>query len=166
MNTIPATKELYTFEGKIDMKDENGEQIEASDLTLQQFLHKGAIIKNSERILALVTYTGVQSKLILNLGSYHFKMSRLEKKLNYVLVFNVLVMFLLATVLTLCNHSFNKAYFNEYTYIFESNEANPVTARELTFKVFFSFYLILNSYVPLDLVLCLEIAKMLYTPFM
>lgn len=35
----------------------------------------------------------------------------------------------------------------------------------MTTSSFFSFYLILNSYVPLDLIVVIEIAKMLCTPF-
>ena len=33
-------------------------------------------------------------------------------------------------------------------------------------EAFFSFYLILNSYIPLDLLLCIEVSKFLCTPFM
>ena len=33
-----------------------------------------------------------------------------------------------------------------------------------SFKAFFSFYLIVNSFVPLDLLVALEISKLVYTP--
>jgi magnesium-transporting ATPase (P-type) len=33
-------------------------------------------------------------------------------------------------------------------------------------KAFFSFYLIVNSFVPLDLLVALEISKLVYTPYM
>lgn len=37
-------------------------------LDINQFLHRGAFIKNSGKVLALVIHTGTDSKLIMNLG--------------------------------------------------------------------------------------------------
>ena len=46
----------------------------------------------------MVVYTGVESKLILNLGKYVFKMSSFEKILNKIMIVNLL----LAIVIALC----------------------------------------------------------------
>ena len=59
---IEPLKDLYTFEGqarirKTDESVDVGKQ-EAIRLDISQFLHRGAVLKNSERVLCLVVQTG------------------------------------------------------------------------------------------------------------
>ena len=46
----------------------------------------------------MVVYTGVQSKLILNLGKYVYKMSSFEKILNTIMVINLLLAITIALI--------------------------------------------------------------------
>lgn len=114
-------------------------------------------------MLALVTQTGVQTKVLMNLGTYKTKMSRLEKSLNLFLLCNVLLMLTLASTLTYRNYQFNKAHFEKHLYIFENS---PLSRIELTQAAGASFYLIMNQYVPMDLVIALELIKIVSTAFM
>ena len=43
------------------------------DIDLKQFVPRGAHVRNSEHLYLLVLYTGNDTKLILNQGSYRFK---------------------------------------------------------------------------------------------
>lgn len=43
------------------------------------------MIRNSGRILALVVYTGKDSKLVMNIGNYKFKRPRFERLLNIII---------------------------------------------------------------------------------
>jgi len=72
-------------------------------------------------------------------------------------------MLTMAASLALANYTFNMKHYNSYLYVFQKPE---FTEAGLAFRAFFSFYLILNSYVPLDLIIEIEIAKLIYTPFM
>lgn len=127
------------------------------------FLHRGAVLRNSGPIYALVTQTGTQTKIIMNQGRYKFKVSKIERFLNYFLLFNLVLMLIMGSGLTLGNYLFNQRIFDRYTYIFgENTELNSET---IATKAFFSFYLMLNQYVPLDLVISIEIAKLIATPF-
>lgn len=51
-------------------------------------------------MLAIVLYTGQQTKINLNQGKYHYKRSLMEKKLNLILVFNVVLLFVLITIMS------------------------------------------------------------------
>ena len=111
----------------------------------------------------MVTQTGSQTKIIMNQGSYKTKVSRIEKLFNVVLLVNVIIMLVFALALTIANYSFNQVSFDTHSYIFENSS---LTKEGTSGAVFFSFYLLLNSYVPLDLVIIVEISKMIYTYFM
>ena len=72
-------------------------------------------------------------------------------------------MLTMATSLALANYSFNLKNFASHQYLFEKSSLNE---GQTAFAAFFSFYLILNSYIPLDLILVIELAKLISTPFM
>lgn len=69
---------------------------------------------------------------------------------------------MMAGILALANYSFNERNRDNYTYIYELGPSNG----EISFSSFFSFYLILNSFIPLELPIVIEIAKFLTTMFM
>jgi magnesium-transporting ATPase (P-type) len=52
-------------------------------LGLSNFIPRGAIVCNCE-MLAIVVYTGKDSKIIMNQGHYSYKYSSIEKKLNRI----------------------------------------------------------------------------------
>ena len=71
-------KDLYTFEGqakiqKQDYSADNGGIVESVKIDVNQFLHSGAVLKNSQRVLCMVVQTGPQTKLSMNLTKYRIK---------------------------------------------------------------------------------------------
>lgn len=47
-------KDLYTFDGQAKIRmDENG-PVETVNFDITQFLHRGAVLKNSNKVLAMV----------------------------------------------------------------------------------------------------------------
>jgi len=87
-------------------------------------LHRGSFIENSEYVLAVVVHTGIQSKLIMNLGGYNFKRSRFEKVLNMILVGNLCLSLTCTTIGTLGCMIFNRANWHR-AYLFEGLENTP-----------------------------------------
>ena len=51
------------------------QQDKTNDLELKNFIPKGAVLKHSEEVYAVVLYTGMDTKLVLNQGKYKFKNS-------------------------------------------------------------------------------------------
>jgi len=100
----------------------------------------------------------------MNLGQYRFKKSRFETVLNYVLIFNLSLCVIFATAGAVMNFIWTADHIDTHMYIFQ--KMPPADGAFLTsFKAFFSFYLIVNSFVPLDLLVALELSKLLYTPY-
>lgn len=108
----------------------------------------------------MVTYSGIDSKLILNLGKYIYKMSSFEKILNRIMVINLLIAITIAIVTAIFAKVWNDNH-REHQYIFESYEDGGEY-----FILLFRIYLIVNSFVPLDLLAMLEISKLMFTPLM
>ena len=152
---------MYTFDGKLIVQSADGES-KSYPLDMNQFLHRGSFLENSGSVIALVIHTGVESKLIMNLGKYVFKRSRFERILNFVLVLNLLFAAVLAILGAFLNHWWYDNHFENHKYIFGEEEHNT----SASFKSFFSFYLIVNSFVPLDLLVAIELFKLFYTLYM
>ena len=104
--SAPAA-DLYTFRGSLTCPELDNFKM---DLDIKQFLHRGAILKNSEYIDAVVIYTGVQTKLVLNQGKYKFKISQLDRAINMTTLFNLVLMLLMAGFVTLMAYSFESKY--------------------------------------------------------
>lgn len=79
---------------------------------MNQFLHRGAMIKNSGSVYALVVYTGKQTKLLMNLGQYSFKQSNHDMRYNIINLFMFIAMLTLAGLLTLGNKMYNDRYYD------------------------------------------------------
>ena len=93
---------------------------------------------------------------------YRIKQSTLEHQTNMALICNLILMLIMATSLTIANSAFSTSNREKDVYLFE----DAPSSSEMAFKAFFSFYLILNSFIPLELPVVIEISKMLTTYFM
>ena len=67
---IEPVKDLYTFEGQakiwkqdcsVDSRKDSS--VDTVQIDINQFLHRGAVLKNSQKVLCMVVQTGPQTKL-------------------------------------------------------------------------------------------------------
>ena len=63
ISCIVPQKELYYFEGRLRASLPDDPEYRMN-LDLNQFLHRGSSIENSGHVIAMVVYTGVETKLI------------------------------------------------------------------------------------------------------
>lgn len=89
---------------------------------MQQFLHRGSVLENTENVLAFVLYTGAETKLIMNQGKYNFKRSRSERNLNLIMLVNLFISILLVVSGAMMNYFFTLEHYKEHTYIFTGIE--------------------------------------------
>lgn len=157
---IVPQKELYYFEGRLKacLADEPEFKM---NLDLNQFLHRGSFVENSGHVIAMVVYTGPDTKLIQNLGQYVFKMSSFEKILNWINIMNLCLAILIAIITAGIAVNFRKNHEETQTWVYDKYDSN------IEYLInFFRVYLIVNSFVPLDLLAMLEISKIIFTPIM
>lgn len=109
---IEPCKDLYFYDGQITLTKKNekngAEKKKVIQVDIKMFMHRGAVLRNSGSVYAMVTQTGVQSKQIMNLGQYTYKISRIEAMLNYFTGINLIAMLFMAGMLTIANSSFNE----------------------------------------------------------
>jgi len=129
---------------------------------LKQFVPRGAHVRNSNYLFLLVLYTGNDTKLILNQGKYRFKQSHVDGMVNKILTINIILMLTLCAIMAYLNYRFVTSYEEKYIYIFEKSESPAV----LGAKAFGSFFLMNNSFIPIDLAVGLEMGKAMYIYFL
>ena len=108
----------------------------------------------------MVVYTGTDSKLIMNLGKYVYKMSKYEKTLNRIMVINLLLAIFIAIITAGIAVAFTEDK-EDHQYLFEKYDKSGKY-----FIILMRIYLIVNSFVPLDLLAMLEASKLLFSPIM
>ena len=89
-----------------------------------QFLHRGAVLRNSDRVLAIVVNTGVETKLAMNLTKYRLKQSTLEYEVNITLLMNFILMIGMSGILALANLNFNEKNREHHFYIYDNGPSN------------------------------------------
>ena len=108
------------------------------------------MIRNTDKVVALVVYVGKDTKLMLNMQDRIFKKSSLEKRMNrYIfLVLGILFTFLLILGFTMLGEVLNFNYEN----VVLGHYINPA----LNFLyVILAYLLLMNIILPLSLVVTL-----------
>jgi hypothetical protein len=105
-----------------------------------------------------VVFTGTDTKQIMNFGGYKQKLPRFERLLNLIMLVNLIFMLVLSTSLTLANRYWNHKYMSQYLYL-EGNGSESLR----TLLVFFSFWIMCNSVMALNIEVALQIQKIIYT---
>ena len=139
---------LDVYSGKISIC---GEQFAHN---VNQLLLKGASLKNTEWTIGLAVFTGHDTKIMMNSQKAIFKQSKLEKMLNLLVIYIVLAQLLLSALLAIVGSVWYRTEDSEHYYlIFDYHVAvNGVIS-------FFSYFLLLNTLLPISLVVTLEITK-------
>ena len=163
---------LYMLNGKANV-NLNGKNNEFP-LDGKNLLLKGAKLRNTEWIIGIIIYTGHNCKIMKNARDPILKMSSLEKLLNRLLI----GIFICQAVLSIICAILHYVYFeNEKILIlpsgqFSEEESKKVYADFIPFKLiidsilnFFTYLLLLNTMIPVSLIVTLELVKIIQGVF-
>jgi magnesium-transporting ATPase (P-type) len=121
-------------------------------------LLRGAFLRNTEWIIGMVVYTGLDTKIMRNAEASKIKQSDVEKKMNgYILniLYTQLVLALFTSLLCLAwafrNFSNEK---NNHWYLEETS--SPGVQAILRF---FTYFLLYNTMIPISLIVSMELVK-------
>ena len=136
-------------------------------LDAKQLLLKGAKLKNTKWIIGIVIYTGHNCKLMKNAKDPISKFSSLESLMNSGLIMIFVVQFILCLLSVIFRGYYYKSNlenadkdpetnfgYAEYDYIIES------------ILNFFTYLLLLNTLIPISLIITLEVVKLIQGFFM
>ncbi len=145
--------ELYFLNGKIEA-NLNGEFLKFP-IDQKQLLLKGAKLKNTKWIIGLIIYTGHNCKIMKNSKEPRVKYSTVETIMNNRLIFIFCTQCFLCIISAICRGIFyNKNLKNNDNM---SYMLYPYTVESLI--SFFTYLLLLNTMIPISLIVTLEIVK-------
>ena len=160
---------LYTLNGKANMRL-NGLGNEFP-LDAKNLLLKGAKLRNTEWIIGIVIYTGHNCKLMKNAKDPIIKMSSVESLLNKLLLGILFLQIILSIISCICHSIY---YDNHEIIIIASSTINEYESSKntwidyLPFNLgidstlsFFTYLLLLNTMIPISLIITLELVKII-----
>ena len=119
-------------------------------------------MKNTKWAIGVVLYTGKESKIVLNSQKGQGKQSHLEEFVNYLIGFIFISQLIICVILGALNSGWNSYYLvNENSYI--GKRENSALSGLIAF---FSYLLLLNTMIPISLIVTIEMVKYFQGYFM
>ena len=158
---------LYMLNGKANMRL-NGIGNEFP-LDAKNLLLKGAKLRNTDWVIGIVIYTGHNCKLMKNAKDPILKMSSVESLLNKLLVGILILQIILSIASCICHSIF---YNNKKDIVISSSKISdseivknswidylPLKLAVDSALSFFTYLLLLNTMIPISLIVTLELVK-------
>ena len=148
---------LYTLFNKDNVKIEH-----KANISINEFVLKGSVLKNTNWILGIVVYTGMNNKIILNSKKPRLKMSKVERKLNIFLIYVFMFLMICCGECSIFHHfhyKTNKKFYDNFLFLKNSPKIE-------SFIIFFTYFLLLNTLIPISLIVSTEIIKTILAIFM
>ncbi|VEU19266.1 DEKNAAC100336 [Brettanomyces naardenensis] len=150
---------LYSYEGNLNyyVNGDQGGEVSNEPVTINNLLLRGCSLRNTNWVVGIVAFTGPDTKIMLNAGITPTKKSRISKELNWQVVLNFFLLFLLCFVSGLINGIYYGRDDNSRIYFeYGSLAGSPVTNGIVGFFVSLILY---QSLVPISLYISIEIIK-------
>ena len=152
----PPCYGLSTFAGSIKIQETSW--LDYRQLLLKVFGIQGSNLKNTHFVLGMVVYVGSQTKIMMNQRSTPFKRSHFELILNKIVIFQLLIQTGLCLFLAISSVSFENSH--KYSPFSQDSETSSWVIGSTTY---FSFFILLNSLIPISMIVSLELVKFIQT---
>lgn len=148
--------DLYNFEGNLDLEnDQTGESIKYP-LNIDNVVFRGSILRNTENVVGIVIFTGEETKVRMNtIKNRRLKTPKLQRKVNLIMIFMVVIVFLMSFYFFLANIVSNQKYNygNKTWYLFQQGTDTDPTI--------ISFIIMCSTLIPSSLYVTTEIIKLI-----
>jgi phospholipid-transporting ATPase len=154
--------ELYKLEGNLEINILNTDTRKKFNnkipIEAKQLLLKGAILRNTRWIVGCVIYTGKNTKLILNSKKPRVKFSRVENLMSRLLIFILILQMILCIICSILNSKYYEETVKYNPYV-----PPPLRDSQVfdSFINYFTYMLLLNTMIPISLIITLEIVKLI-----
>eukprot|EP00347_Sterkiella_histriomuscorum_P002642 403367358 len=196
IHTEIPTKNLYEFNAFLESEQlpEQGtisltQTSKKRTITMdnKQLALRGSNLANTNWVIAVTVYTGKETKLMLNQGLSRFKQSKIEKVVNVICIYLILIQTVLCVIMSIFSGFYTSNYANfdangikrkaEYLFYTEFQSAGSSTNSTNTdddlnynptivgIKTYGMYYILLNTLIPISLVVSIEFVKLIQTPF-
>ncbi|EMG48248.1 Phospholipid-transporting ATPase, putative (Aminophospholipid translocase (Flippase), putative), partial [Candida maltosa Xu316] len=146
-------KDLYNFEGSFVL---DGEKY---PLGPDNVVYRGSVLRNTKSILGLVIFTGEETKIRMNnIKNPRTKAPKLQKNINYIVIFMVFVVIMLSAFSTMAQRLQFTSYKNRAWYLYQQDAGVAATLM--------GFIIMYNTLIPLSLYVTMEIIKVMQLCFL
>ena len=167
--TDPPNQDLYLLSKIMKIKINNGNE-ETISLSAKQLLLKGAKLKNTKWVIGIVVYVGHDCKIMKNSKNPVTKYSSLEKLMNKGLLFIFIFQAILCITAAILRGIFY--HHNELDKVDKITKKRPIGFgyTEYNYSIesflnYFTYMLLLNTLIPISLIITLEIVKLIQGRF-
>lgn len=154
---------LYNYSGVIrwkqrDVKKPDAPRVDSAEaISIGNILLRGCSLRNTDWILGLVIFTGRETKILLNSGLTPSKRSRIARELNWNVVYNFIILFLMCLLAGIVN-GVTLAKGNNSSNFFEFGSIGGKPSLD-GFITFWTSLILFQNLVPISLYISLEIIK-------
>jgi len=154
-----ANANLNQIDGKLNFFIQKGNSLKEDNfiITIKEFLLKGSILKNTNWIIGIIIYTGMNNKIILNSKKPRMKMSQIELRMNNCLI----GIFSFLLICCICCSILHFYYYRKNEKFYENFVPLDKELTQDSFINFFTYFLLLNTLIPISLIVTIEIIKMI-----
>lgn len=157
LHTSPPDPGLLSWTGMIEL---DGSEY---SLSLDQFLYRGCVLRNTDWVWGMVAYAGIDTKLFRNLKKKPAKSSNLDHKLNYfiivIFVLQNILLFIVCSLAVWWNATRRKEVYLHY-FLDAYRNGRLWGYRYLTYFILFSYC------VPISLFITTELCKVIQAQWM
>ncbi|CCE62010.1 hypothetical protein TPHA_0B03400 [Tetrapisispora phaffii CBS 4417] len=148
---------LYTYQGNLKYVDPATGDMSNEPININNLLLRGCTLRNTKWAMGIVIFTGNDTKIMLNAGVTPTKKSRIARELNFSVVINFLLLFVLCFVSGIINGVYyNKSGTSRNYFEYGTIGGSPATNGFVSFWVAVILY---QSLVPISLYISVEIIK-------
>lgn len=155
VQVAPPNNDIYKFDGKW-----NTSQGTVESLMTDNFVLKGSKLRNTNSLYGLVIYTGHHTKVMMNSSKPRFKISDLERLTNKSILIILTTQFILAAIAAITGTvAASKSDDNIKWLLVGIKGQENLSKLELFIQLFGSWILMLTNFVPISLIVTLELVK-------
>ncbi|KAL3449257.1 hypothetical protein BJX65DRAFT_46441 [Aspergillus insuetus] len=153
---------LYAYNGALrwDQRDPDYPDAPRKEMvepiTINNLLLRGCSVRNTEWVLGVVLFTGVETKIMLNSGETPSKRPQLAKDLNWNVIYNFIILFFMCLVSAIVNGVAWDSDTGSLVYFEEAYGSSPAVTGIITFWV---ALILFQNLVPISLYISLEIVR-------
>ncbi len=151
----PPDPFIYRFEGAFSSHDQT-----KTPLSYKQLLLRGSRLKNVDWIIGVVVYTGKDTKVMRNSEKSKTKQSRVEAMMNKLILLILFVQMLFCAITAIGNRLWNGKNLENHTYL-----PNEININVEAFYTFLSYFLLMNTMIPISLIVTIELVKFIQAIF-
>lgn len=145
--------DLYNFEGSFQSDGKT------YALGPQNVVYRGCALRNTKSVLGLVIFTGEETKIRMNnIKNPRVKAPKLQKNINYIVIFMVIIVVLLSSLSTMGQRILFDETKNKAWYLHHQDAGVAAT--------FMGFIIMYNTLIPLSLYVTMEIIKVMQLLFL